>query len=37
MRAVFNEDIDDWMYPNLHLAGNILRMERGGKDENPME
>lgn len=36
-RAVFNEKIDDWMYPNLHLAGNILRMERGGVDENPME
>ena len=24
-RAVFNEELDDWMYPNLQLAGNIIR------------
>ncbi|KRW99139.1 P-loop containing nucleoside triphosphate hydrolase [Pseudocohnilembus persalinus] len=35
LRAVFNDDIDDWMYPNLQLAGNTLRMNRGGKDLAP--
>ena len=33
MRAVFNEEIDDWMYPNLHLAGNILRMQGGDQKD----
>lgn len=31
VRAVFNENIDDWMYPNLHLAGNYIRAQMGEK------
>lgn len=33
VRAVFNEEIDDWMYPNLHLAGNYLKMQLGEKKD----
>ena len=28
LRAIYNEDIDDWMYPNLQLAGNLVDKQR---------
>jgi len=31
LRAVFSEELDDWIIPNLHLSGNSLR----GQGRNP--
>ncbi|KAL4488914.1 hypothetical protein ABPG72_005701 [Tetrahymena utriculariae] len=33
LRAIYNEELDEWMYPFIHLAGNLIRNSEERKEQ----